>query len=293
MLAQVVYETNADFALSYEVMVKNQLVVVDRTEKGLLWFKFKNNRTVFQLSPFGKLQVKWNDVSEKRTLFRLVKNLLITQSNEKLLIKPVKQQTWIEYPVPRSFKLYWCDKESEFIVKTSKNRDSSATRQKASDDGGTTFDGLKWVNDRSTRIIGVVEGLRRELRYFREPTFNEVVMKSGWLDVRTIRMFIGSSGWKDESPLSAKLEGKEAINLAGWLLYKQSGELNPRLIDLAKEAFDRAMFESIKRAQIILENYPELVPKIVGRKLLWPEETKKEWIRIFGCNPPAPITWKP
>ncbi len=292
MLAQVVYETNADVILSYEAMVKNQLVVVDRTEKGLVWFKFKENRTVFQLSPLGKLQVKWNDISEKRTLFKLIKNLLITKSNEKLLIKPVKQQTWIEYPVPESFKLYWCDKESEFIVKTSENKDNSVTRQKANDGGGTTFDGLKWVEDSRKIIIEAVEELRRELRYFREPTFNEVVMKSGYRDVRTIRMFIDSCGWKNESSLSARLGGKEAINLAGWLQYKQSGDLNPRLIGLAKDALDRAMVEDIKRAQTILENYPELAPSVIGKKLVWPEETKEEWIRIFGCYPPEPITWK-
>ena len=103
VLSQVVYETNADVAASYEAMVKNPLVVADRTEKGLLWFKFKDNRTIFLLSPLGKLQVKWNDVSEKRTLFRLVRNLLVPRPDETLSITPRKQQTWIDYPVPDSF----------------------------------------------------------------------------------------------------------------------------------------------------------------------------------------------
>src|SRR3990170_4943905 len=119
MLSQVVYETNADWTASQEAMAKNPLVVADVTEKGLLWFRFIDNHTVFLLSPMGKLQVKWTDVSEKRTLYRLVKNLLVAKPNEKLLIRPVKQQTWIEYPVPDSFKLYWCDIASEFFLKTS------------------------------------------------------------------------------------------------------------------------------------------------------------------------------
>ena len=117
MLSQVVYETNADLTASHEAMVKNPLVVADRTEKGLLWFKFRENRTVFLLSPLGKLQVKWNDVSEKRTLFRLLRSLLVAKPNEKLEIKPLKQQTWIEYPVPEYFKLYWCDQTTEFALK--------------------------------------------------------------------------------------------------------------------------------------------------------------------------------
>ena len=86
---------------------------------------------------------------------------------------------------------------------------------------------------------------------------------------------------------------EEAINLAGWLWYKQTGELNPRLVALAKEAIDSAMLECVKRAQNILENCPELVPIVTGTKLEWPDETKREWIRIFGGEPPATKNWEP
>ena len=99
-------------------MVKNcSLVMADTTAKGLLWFKFKDSQTVFQLSPTGKFQVKWNDLDEKKTLYKLVKNLLVANPNEKLEIKPLKQQMWIEYPVPESFKLYWCSEATEFVHK--------------------------------------------------------------------------------------------------------------------------------------------------------------------------------
>jgi hypothetical protein len=64
-------------------MVKNDLVKVDVTAKGMLWFMFKNNSTVFLLSPSGKLQVKWNNDSEKRTLFKLIKELLVAKPSEK------------------------------------------------------------------------------------------------------------------------------------------------------------------------------------------------------------------
>jgi hypothetical protein len=94
MPSQVVYQTNADLIASYEAMAKNPLVIATMTEKGLLWFKFKDNQTVFQLSSIGKLQVKWNDEHEKRTLYKLIKNLLVANPNEKLVINPLRQQTW-------------------------------------------------------------------------------------------------------------------------------------------------------------------------------------------------------
>ncbi len=55
--AQVVYETNADLEDSYEVMEKNSLVIADPTEKGILWFRFMENSTVFMLSSKGKWKI--------------------------------------------------------------------------------------------------------------------------------------------------------------------------------------------------------------------------------------------
>ncbi len=120
----VVYETTADWQASYEAMVNNSLVQAEPTQKGLLWFKFRDNGTVFQLSPNGKLQVKWNNVSEKKTLFRLLGNLLVTTTGEKPKFTPQKQQTWIPYPVPDSFKLFWCDEETELVTKKKSNEES-------------------------------------------------------------------------------------------------------------------------------------------------------------------------
>ena len=76
----------------------------------LIKFWFSYSLTLFlMLASTGKLQVKWSDLHEKKTLYKLVKNLLVANPNEKLVIKPLRQQTWIEYPVPESFKLYWCE----------------------------------------------------------------------------------------------------------------------------------------------------------------------------------------
>jgi len=115
---QVVYETNADYNATWENLTKNPLVVtsVDRTEKGTLWFRLKGTKTVFILSPHGRLQVKWECEEEKKVLLEIVKNLLIPK-NSKLQIKPLKQQVWINYPEPENFKLYWCKEETEYVKK--------------------------------------------------------------------------------------------------------------------------------------------------------------------------------
>lgn len=147
MPTQVVYQTNADWYQTREAIVNNPLMKSDTTEKGLIKFWFKSNPTLFMLSPNGKLQVKWNNLNEKKTLYRLVQNLLVAKLGEKLTITPLKQQTWIEYPVPESFKLYWCDKVSEFILKKEAN---------ANDEKGSAISFRKVV-DLSAAEIGAAE----------------------------------------------------------------------------------------------------------------------------------------
>jgi len=110
---QVVYQTNADCEATYENLAKNPIVIVDRTEKGLLWFRVKNTDTVFMLSPNGKLQVKWRSEEEKKVLFNIVKELLVP-NNPPLEIKPSRQQLWVDYPPPENFKLYWCGEKTEY-----------------------------------------------------------------------------------------------------------------------------------------------------------------------------------
>ncbi len=265
MLAQVVYETNADLDLTHETMVKNPLVVADKTEKGLLWFKFKESRTVFQLSPIGKLQVRWNDVSEKRMLFRLVKNLLVAKSKERLLIKPLKQQTWIEYPVPETFKLYWCDSATELTLKPPESEKSVFIPSDYADKNWT-----------------LLEALRDEFCFFREPTMKELESRTAYVSPKLMHFF----GWRTQTEWDAKHEAEQAINLAGWLRFKASGEVNPRLLAFAKEVIRTAPNNVRNRAEILLKNYPSLIPR-VRMELSWPEETKKKWKSIMGAEPPA------
>lgn len=283
MPSQVVYQTNADWYATYEALVKNSLVKTDTTQKGLIQFWFKDNPTLFMLSPAGKLQVKWNDVEEKKVLFSLVKNLLVAAPNEELVITPLKQQIWIDYPVPDSFKVYWCSEASEFALKKpvvglSKSR-YDVERGKR----------IAAMSAEIAEIKKAVDELKHEFRFFREPTPNEVALKSGCIDSQTIRLVLIFAGWKEgQSIEEAKWTAEQAINLAAWLHFRESGELNPQLIASSKRAIDKASMSAIAKAQVILKNYPELVPKINAGKLEWPDETKKKWVQVFGSEPPAP-----
>jgi hypothetical protein len=114
MKTQIVYETNIDFGASVERIGECNLIVLERTEKNLVWFQIKETTTVFVLSPRGKMQVKWENPEEKIILMKVVKSILIPRQGEKLKIKPVGQQPFVTYPPPKSFKLYWCDETTEY-----------------------------------------------------------------------------------------------------------------------------------------------------------------------------------
>ena len=98
---QVVYQTNADYEASYEKLVSSDIMIVEKTEKGLIWFRVKGTRTVFQLSPNGKLQVKWQNPEEKKVLLNIVKNILVSKNDQPLIITPLKQQVWIDMALAR------------------------------------------------------------------------------------------------------------------------------------------------------------------------------------------------
>jgi hypothetical protein len=114
MKTQIVYETNLDYEASYESLAQSYIAVVDKTRKELISVKFKGTRTIFIISPKGKIQVLWKDVAEKKVLFKVLCNLLVPKAGETLKIKPTIQQAMIPYPPPSNFKLYWCDEETKY-----------------------------------------------------------------------------------------------------------------------------------------------------------------------------------
>jgi hypothetical protein len=291
VLSQVVYETNADVAASYEVMVKNPLVVADRTEKGLLWFKFRDNGTVFLLSPLGKLQVKWNDVSEKRTLFRLIRNLLVPRPNEKLSITPRKQQTWIDYPVPDSFKLYWCDQTTEFVLKKSpeaKEEEQQKGPVSIATDSGNIGAVKRDVTTEVEIVREALNSLRCKLTFFREPTLEEVAFKLGREPGPVLEMLLCFAGWKRQSPREAEKTAEDAINLTGWLRWRKEGKQNPELEPLYQKAIQGPLTGTIERAQAIFKNCSFLAPSVGYSHIEWPRITKDCWRQVFHSEPPEP-----
>lgn len=115
MKTQIVYETNTAYEATYQKLAESELVIADKTKKGLIWFRFKGTKTIFILSPYGKLQVKWSNPEEKKILLRIIRNLLVPKNGQNLELNPMGQQTFIPYPEPSSFKLFWCDEETEYI----------------------------------------------------------------------------------------------------------------------------------------------------------------------------------
>jgi hypothetical protein len=274
MLSQVVYQTNADYFDSVEAMAKNPLVVSETTAKGILTFRFVESKTVFLLSPQGKLQVKWNDISEKRTLYKLVKSLLVVKGNEKIVIKPLKQQAWIDYPVPDSFKLYWCDVATEYILK---KPESESVKQS----------GVPKVKNEAGAIKHALDDLRREFRFLREPTLNEVALRSGCLRPRTLKNQLETAGWRDSKPSSFEFSAEEAIELASWIRLKEKGTTNNPLMANCNKIIESATLSNIEKARTLLQAFPELIPEADMKDLVWPEETKKVWRQVFGTALPA------
>ena len=79
--------------------------------------------------------------------------------------------------------------------------------------------------------------------------------------------------------------------MGGWISFKEKGEPNLQLIALSQRAIDSAPMKAMSRAQLILKNNPDLVPKVNSEDLTWSFETKYIWIQVFGTKPPAPQTW--
>jgi hypothetical protein len=143
------------------------------------------------------------------------------------------------------------------------------------------------------RVRKALEELRCEFRFFKEPTVKQVACRAGLrpdIVESVLYALAPKTGW-EEPQENAKKEAEDAINLAGWLCWKQKSEQNSRLEALAAEAINNASPGSKRRAQDILKMYPDLVPVVDRTELRWPEETKRNWRQIFGCEPPSPQYW--
>jgi hypothetical protein len=143
------------------------------------------------------------------------------------------------------------------------------------------------------KVRKALEELRGEFRFFKEPTVKQVACRAGMRPdiVESILYELApQTGWAEPQE-NAEKEAEHAVNLAGWLLWKQKSENNSRLEELSAEAINNASPDTGRRAKNILKMYPDLVPVVDGTELRWPEETKRNWQQIFGCEPPPPQYW--
>ena len=120
---QVVYQTNADFMATYENLVKNG-IPADLTEKGILQFYL--DKIPFQLSPRGRLQVKWQSLEQKKRTLAKIKRLLIPKNGEDLRIVPLSQQVWLTYVPGMQPRIYWCNQSYKYKARTKLSRQARA-----------------------------------------------------------------------------------------------------------------------------------------------------------------------
>lgn len=151
------------------------------------------------------------------------------------------------------------------------------------------------------KVREVVEELRHEFLFLREPTVKEVALRVGELPEKvreTLYKIAPKIGWKEQEKDEMEKEAEDAINLAGWLKWLKKGEQSSELAKMAQDALQTASRRTIEMANKILENFPEIVPEaypsssgphhFVRAGLKWNDETLKAWRRVFKSKPPAP-----
>ena len=94
-----------------------------------------------------------------------------------------------------------------------------------------------------SKVKNALEELRNEFRYLREPTLNEIALKSGCLDPSFIRIAVIGSYWKPQSLDNSKQLAEAAMDVASWLQFQTKGELNPQLITLSQKTVDSASMD--------------------------------------------------
>jgi len=143
------------------------------------------------------------------------------------------------------------------------------------------------------RVRKALEELRFEFCFFKEPTVKEVARRAGLppeLVESVLYEHAPETGW-GEPPENPRKEAENAINLAGWLCWKQKGVKDSIAEGLAAEAINNASPDVRKKAELIVKSFPDLVP-VVGRRILeWPLETQRRWRQLFGSTPPGPPNW--
>jgi hypothetical protein len=148
------------------------------------------------------------------------------------------------------------------------------------------------------RVLKAIELTRHELRFFREPTINEIAIKINCTP-QVARQILDELvkayliDWKEQSEKQALQEAKDAIDLAGWLSWKEKKEENDRLTAFFIRTLNESSEEVLRRSQNIRKNYPNLVPKVNNIEPKWhqvppPRPSGKGLIRPNYDEPPMP-----
>jgi rubrerythrin len=130
------------------------------------------------------------------------------------------------------------------------------------------------------RVLKAIELTRHELRFFREPTIKEIATKINCTPQEATQILDELVNahlvtWKDQSEKQAQQEAKDAIDLAGWLSWKEKRGENERLNAFFTNTLKDASEEVLERAQNILVNYPDLVSKVNNIEPNWHQVAPK------------------
>jgi len=138
----------------------------------------------------------------------------------------------------------------------------------------------------------VLDELRCEFRFLKEPTVKKVACRVGMrpeIVESVLYELAPKTGWEEPNENAEKM-AEDVINLAGWLCWKRRNEQNPQMQALADREIGRASKETLRRAQRIVENYPDLAPSVSLQEIVWPKKTKEVWTEVFGSEAPSPFT---
>ncbi len=169
------------------------------------------------------------------------------------------------------------------------NKKVDCDKSRKEKDGIVTYYLPSTKDENYSELNDVVEKLRSEKAFLREPTINEVATCLGETP-ESIREKLyktaDMTGWHEQIPEEAKNEAGNAIVLATWLKWSCKGEENRYLQAKAKAAVHQTHDSRIlARAQRIVDEKPMMVPEIAVQ-MDWPSETKRAWQNVFGGDMP-------
>jgi hypothetical protein len=229
---------------------------------------------------------------EKRIFYKLVKNLLVATPGNRFHLRPLKQQTWIEYPVPKSFKLYWCDQSTELTVR--KKTNSVPKEVIEAYNSGFYKSENYWLKKNAKEnlddLMGTYMRMSKKIEEIIEKN-NKILANQYTIEDILLADLIWENATDCFSISEIEKRTEEGMILAGCTLWKLKNDNRPIMYQAFKRAVESTHEQSYKLGLSIAKVYPELAAKLLPNGVEWPSETKDRWRRIFQCDPPTPRSW--